>query len=131
MIKKSGIHWISDVLIKPGAAAEFKGHLEKQISDVKATEPRTMEYLAYMGADGRRCQVVQWFADVDAAVHHLNGEAAKATGRLFELAELVCLWLYVGADEEKVTSIFDGWGIGDKVVKSRLVGGFERWPYEA
>ena len=59
--------------IEPQHLDEFKAASRKVIRRVRAEEPGTVAYQWYFSADGRRCYVLERFADSAALVAHARG----------------------------------------------------------
>jgi quinol monooxygenase YgiN len=125
-MRKSGIHFNSEVIVRDDCIATFREHLAETIRRVEATEPDTIEYIAYVSTDGRRCQVDQWFKDKKALVFHLNGEAAKMNDELFTMVEFFRLWLYTDIEDPEIQALFDSLNVGEKILMGPAFGGFDR-----
>lgn len=88
------IHWIAQITIADGQLDIFKERGEEIIAAVKSTEPGALMYEWHISEDGKTCHVDEWYADTEAALAHLKGEAPKRLPHLFEVSQLTGLWVY-------------------------------------
>lgn len=120
------IHWTSEVLINEGCLDKFREYENQNVAAVRETEPGTLHYVSYISRDGTRCQVVQWFRDTEAVLHHLRNADAQLHDELFKLCQLNYLFLYTPKVDPAIKAIFDSWGIGERIVIFDCYDGFIR-----
>lgn len=107
----AGVHWVAQLTIAEGKLDEFKAQAEKTIASVMANEPGALAYEWHISEDGRLCNVDEWYADVEAALAHVRGEAV--TLRLPELlgvSEFTALWIFTSIRDPELREALTAFG---------------------
>lgn len=119
----SGIHWMAHLTIAEGKFDEFTARAEETIATVKAKEPHALVYEWHISDDGRTCHVDEWYADTDAALVHVRGEAVTTKlPRLLEVSDFTGLWIYSAIDDPELREALAAFG----AVFTDHWGGFTR-----
>jgi quinol monooxygenase YgiN len=100
---------IVDLTINEGKVDEFAGLAKAMIAGSRK-EPGTLGYDWYLSADGKRCRLVETYADANAVLAHLTGPVLRELlPRLLGLANLSRCEVY-GDPGPKATEMLTGFG---------------------
>lgn len=106
-----GIHWIAQLSIAEGELDEFTTRAEETIATVKAKEPHALVYEWNISDDGRLCHISAGYADAEAALAHVRGEAvATKLPRLLEVSELTGIVVYTAVDDPELREALSAFG---------------------
>jgi quinol monooxygenase YgiN len=98
-----------DLTIHEGKVDEVAGLVKTMIA-CSQKEPGTLGFDWYLGADGKRCRLVETYADANAVLAHLTGPVIRElVPILFGLATLSRCEVY-GDPGPKATEMLAGFG---------------------
>jgi quinol monooxygenase YgiN len=107
----TGIHWVAQLTIAEGKLADFKARAQETIASVRANEPGALAYEWHISEDGRICNVDEWYADTEAALAHVRGEAVTENlPRLLEVSAFTALWVYTGIADPELRGALTAFG---------------------
>jgi quinol monooxygenase YgiN len=118
----TGIHWIAELTIGDGNLERFKELAQGVIDAVKTTEPDTQSYEWHITEDGKTCYVDEWYANTEAALAHLDGEAPRLLPKLLEVSEFTGLKVYTDVTSQELKEKLASFG----AVFTHHCGGFTR-----
>ena len=116
------LHWIAQFTITEGNLEAFKQAAEEIIAAVEPSEPGALMYEWFYSEDGTTCHVDEWYADTEAALAHLTGEAPKLIPNLLELSKLTGLYVYGDVTNRELRDLLTSFG----AVFTSNLGGFTR-----
>jgi len=80
--------------IQDGKLEAFQAIVREIIESIRK-EPGTLGFEWYMSGDGKRCQLVETYADADALLSHINGPALQeGEPRLMAMASVSGVQVY-------------------------------------
>ena len=116
------LHWIAEFSIYEGKLEAFTTLAQEIIAAVEASEPDTLTYEWHVSEDGKTCTVDEWYADTDAALAHLNGEAPKLLPKILEVSMFTGLRVYSAITNQELEDLLVSFG----AVFTNHLGGFTR-----
>jgi quinol monooxygenase YgiN len=110
-MKEGAIHWVAVVKIHDGQLEEFKARAEETIATAKANEPGQLVYEWHISPDGTTCHVDEWYADTEAALAHVRGEAVtEKLPKLLEVSDFAELWIYSHIEDTELRNALAAFG---------------------
>jgi quinol monooxygenase YgiN len=116
------LHWVAEFSINEGKLETFKEIAQEIIAAIEQTEPNALMYEWHVSEDGTRCYVDEWYADTEAALAHLNGEAPKLLPKILEVSEFTGLRVYSTVASEELRGLLASFG----AIFTENFGGFTR-----
>ncbi len=105
------IHWVAQLTIAEGKLEEFEARAQETIASVRANEPGALAYEWHISEDGRICNVDEWYADAEAALAHVRGEAVtEKLPRLLEVSTFTALWIYTSIADPRLREALTAFG---------------------
>jgi quinol monooxygenase YgiN len=103
------VRFTVDLTINAGEFDKFEGIAQEMIASSQK-EPGTLGYDWYLSGDGRRCRIVETYADADAALAHLKGPVVQElVPRLLEASSVGGFEVY-GDPGLKAAQMLAGFG---------------------
>ena len=107
----SAIHWLAVLTIHEGALEEFRRLADETIKTAKANEPGQLVYEWHLSPDSRTCHVDEWYADTEAALAHVRGEAVTVKlPALLSTCDFTALWIYSRIESDELRIALEGFG---------------------
>jgi len=115
------VHWILELDVLAGKESAFEALRQEMVATIQANEAGTLRYEWSTTADGRRCHIVEHYADSDAVLTHLATFGQRFASRFLEALKPVRFVVY-GTPSAAVQSALASLN----PVYMRSVGGFSR-----
>jgi quinol monooxygenase YgiN len=94
-MKHGDVQWVVEFAIEKDKLDTFEELVEKITSTVFQNEPGTKSYQWCYNDDKTKCIITEWYASSEAALAHLNGEAAtKLLPKLLQVSRIMRLEIY-------------------------------------
>ncbi|MCC7142824.1 MAG: antibiotic biosynthesis monooxygenase [Candidatus Eisenbacteria bacterium] len=88
------VRFTVDYEIREGQSAEFE-RIAREMSVASEAEPGTLGYEWHLSPDGRRCRLLETFADGSAAHAHLSGRVVQEqVAKLLEVSAITGFEVY-------------------------------------
>ncbi len=105
------VHWLAVLTIHDGALDEFRRLAAETIETAKANEPGLLAYEWHLSPDQRTCHVDEWYADPEAALAHVRGEAVTVKlPTLLSTCDFAALWIYSPIGSGELRAALEGYG---------------------
>jgi len=103
------IHLNVSLSIHEGKLNEFQA-IAREMVQATQKEAGTLRYEWYLGRDGRRCQLIETYADADALLAHFDGPAVKeGVPKMIKTADVSEFEVY-GYPGPKATAVLSDFG---------------------
>lgn len=100
----SEVFWVFEITLKPGAVDQFTALAKEMVDTNDADEPDTLDYQAFIAANGARVHFYERFVDSAAVMAHVARFGQNFATRLLELATVTRFEIYGDpSDEVKAT----------------------------
>jgi quinol monooxygenase YgiN len=117
----SEVWWVFEITLKPGAVDQFTSLAKEMVDANAADEPGTLNYQAFITADGARVHFCERFVDSAAVMAHVARFGQNFASRLLELATVTRFEIYGDPDDEVKATLADF-----DPTYLNLLGGFTR-----
>jgi quinol monooxygenase YgiN len=104
------VHLNVSMRIHERRLAEFQA-IAREMVGISREEPGTLAYEWYLSGDGKRCQLIESYANRDALLAHMGGKAGAQAGvpKLLQTAEVIGFQVY-GDPGPKAKEALAGFG---------------------
>jgi quinol monooxygenase YgiN len=104
------VHLNVSLAIRDGKLDEFQA-VARELLGITRKEPGTLAYEWYLSDDGKRCKLIESYADADALLAHIAGAAGAQVGvpKLLRTAEVTGFQVY-GDPDPKAKEVLAGFG---------------------
>ena len=114
------VSWNLQLAVREGKLGQAR-ELMPEMVESSRSEPGTVAYEWFLGAEGTVCHIYERYTDSDAVVGHLGTFGARFAERFLECLEPTNLYVY-GEPSDEARAALDGFG----AAYLGTMGGFSR-----